>query len=321
MGGVAPPGAVTSPPRLVLFGSGSPLSRLALEGLASRFAVIALVVPDVAPAPGLRGRMRAAMRWAARRGLVRDARRRRIPVWRFDRRTPDDVAERLAAAGPDLACVASFPYRLPGSVRRSTAHGVLNVHPSLLPRHRGPDPLFWTYHADDREAGISVHWMDEGLDTGPIVFQEAVPLGRGRPVAELYHDLAGRGARLLGQAVDAVARGAAPAVPQDESRATREPAPAPGAWRIDFESWSAERLWHFVAGLAGRYPFALHDAAGAEIAHGPALGFTLGSHGRHPGSVERAAGGWRVYCRDGVVDVAGPGPAARLRALARARAR
>jgi methionyl-tRNA formyltransferase len=310
-----------APLRLVMFGSGSPLSRVALGVLASRFPVVAVVVPTVARAVGLRGRVRVAVHWSARGGLLGDARRLGIPVWRYDRQAPSPLVEQLAPARPDLACVASFPFRLPPPVLAAATHGALNVHSSLLPRHRGPDPLFWTYHADDREAGVTVHWMDEGLDTGPLVFQEAVPLARGRPIADLYHDLAGRGAGLLVRAVDAVARRAAPAILQDESSATREPSPGRGVGRIDFETWSAERVWHFLAGLAGRYPFLLHDAEGADLPHGPARRFTPGTHGRPPGTLERCPGGWRVYCRDGVVDVAGPGLAHQFRSLARRRAR
>jgi methionyl-tRNA formyltransferase len=197
--------------------------------------------------------------------------------------------------------------------------GGLNVHPSLLPRHRGSDPLFWTYYADDAEAGVSVHWLDEGADTGPLIVQEAIALARGRPVRDLYVELAERGSRLLAHAVADALADRAPRILQDESRATRAPRPAPGTWRIDLAAWGAERLWHFLAGLAG-YPLPLlHDPAGRPVPHGAPLGFALGRRGDSPGTIRPAPGGWRVVCRDGVVDVAAPGAATRLRAFVRRR--
>jgi methionyl-tRNA formyltransferase len=304
---------------IVLFGTGSPLSLAAWRALADRFAIVGVVVPRIAPPRAPRAAARVLLRWRARRPLVRAARARGVPVWRFDPRRPDRLATRLAAAGPDLLCVASFPRLLPPSVRAGARRGGLNLHPSLLPRHRGSDPLFWTYYADDAEAGVSVHWLDDGADTGPLIAQEAIALARGRPVRDLYAELAERGSRLLVHAVADVLADRAPRVPQDESRATRAPRAAAGGWRIDFDAWGAERLWHFLAGLAG-YPLALlHDPAGRPLAHGAPLGFTLSPSGEPPGTIRPAAHGWRVACRDGVVDVAAPDRATRLRALVRRR--
>jgi methionyl-tRNA formyltransferase len=304
-----------APAPLVLFGTGSPLSLAAWRALADRFAVLAVVVPRIAPPRDPRALARAVLRWRARRPLVHAARARGVPVWRFDHR----LGDRIAAAAPELLCVASFPRLLPPSIRAGGRRGGLNIHPSLLPRHRGSDPLFWTYHAGDAQAGVSIHWLDDGADTGPLVAQEALALARGRPARDLYVELAERGSRLLVRAVADVLAGRAPRIDQDEARATRAPRPAAGTWRIDFDAWGAERLWHFLAGLAG-YPLALlHDPAGRPLAHGAPLGFTLSPSGEPPGTIRPAAHGWRVACRDGVVDVAAPDRATRLRALVRRR--
>ena len=101
-------------------------------------------------------------------------------------------------------------------------------------------PLFWTYFDDDAQAGVTIHWLDAGMDSGPILAQESIPLARGRARRELLQDLTARGVRLLAAAVHAIAAGTAPRVVQDEARATHEPLPRRGRWTIDFASWPAE---------------------------------------------------------------------------------
>src|SRR5205823_3279104 len=85
--------------------------------------------------------------------------------------------------------------------------GCLNVHPSLLPAHRGPAPLFWTFRHGDPLAGLTVHWMDEGIDTGDIALQEEIPVAEGTSGLDLQRECLERGARLLVEVVQAVATG------------------------------------------------------------------------------------------------------------------
>jgi methionyl-tRNA formyltransferase len=290
--------------RAVLFGSGSPLSRAVLAALGERGALAAVVVPSDGPPRTPRSAVRALAHWRARRPFLGLARELGVPVVRHARGANSALQASLATLSPDLLCVAAFPFRLASSILGIPRWGALNVHPSLLPRHRGPAPLFWTYHADDRETGVTIHWMDERLDTGDIVLQQAVPIGRGRPLTDLYQELCSRGTALLMSALDAVETGRAPRQAQDETQATCEPLPRGSNWRIDFETWGAERLWHFLAGV-GRSSL-LRQPDGTPVPHGRVLGFTRQAHRRPPGTLERHTLGLRVYCLDGVVDVAGP---------------
>jgi len=302
--------------RIVLYGSGSPAAIAALEALTAVADVVAVVVPAARPIRGLRSALRGWSGRRARRGLARAARRLRVPVLRAGRATDAHLEAELARLGPDLVCVATFPYLLPASVLAIPRLGALGLHPSLLPRHRGPDPLFWTIHDGDAEAGVTVFWMTAGEDSGDVVFQEAIALERGTPGPDLYAEIARRGSALLARAVVAVAAGEAPRVAQDPARATREPAPDRAAWRIDFDAWGAERVWHFLRGVAAEGG-ALADARGAVVAHGPVRGYRLGPAPGIPGDIQRAAGGWRVVCRDGVVELDGVGALTRALWLAR----
>ena len=102
------------------------------------------------------------------------------------------------------------------------------MHPSLLPRHRGPLPLFWTYHADDRVTGVTIHHVNQSFDAGDVILQDSFPLPRGYPAAKLNEDVAHRGASLLRSAVEALAGGRAARVAQDERAATYAPRVRPG---------------------------------------------------------------------------------------------
>lgn len=288
--------------RAVLYGSGSPLSIAALEALAPVATVAAVVMPAPRPVRGVRSALRSVLSRRARRGLGRAARQRGVPIL-LARAGPDPHLEAsLRRLEPDLLCVATFPYLLAPSVLAIPRLGTLGVHPSLLPRHRGPAPLFWTYFHDDAEAGVTVFRVDAGEDTGDIVLQEAIPLARGRPGADLYAEIARRGASLLARAVQGVGTGGAARVAQDPARATRDPAPERGGWRVDFETWGAERVWHFLRGVQGRGPL-LVDARGRPVVHGGAPGFRLQAAAGPPGRMERVAGGFWLHCRDGVVEL------------------
>lgn len=288
--------------RAVLYGSGSPISIAAFEALAPVATVAAVVMPGPRPVRGARSALRSFSARQAPRSLGRAARERRVPIL-LARPGPDPGLEAsLRRVEPDLLCVATFPYLLPASVLAIPGLGTLGLHPSLLPRHRGPAPLFWTYFHDDAEAGVTVFRVDAGEDTGDIVLQESIPLARGRPGADLYAEIARRGGPLLARAVRAVETGNAARVSQDPARATRDPAPERSDWRIDFETWGAERVWHFLRGVEGRGPL-LADARGRLVPHGGARGFRLQTASGPPGRMERVSGGFRLHCRDGVVEL------------------
>ena len=93
------------------------------------------------------------------------------------------AAAAIRAAAPEAAAAACFPWRLGRDARKASPLGILNIHPSLLPVGRGPQPVFWTLRRGEPVTGATVHFMDAGLDTGPIAAQEtkAVPEGDPRP--------------------------------------------------------------------------------------------------------------------------------------------
>ena len=105
-----------------------------------------------------------------------------------------DVLDRLA---PDLICVACFPRLLPKRWLDRPKFGCLNLHPSLLPAYRGRDPLVDQLKAGEKHTGVTLHFMDEGADTGDIVSQVEVPFPDDIPLPEAERLTAQAGAQLL----------------------------------------------------------------------------------------------------------------------------
>lgn len=111
-------------------------------------------------------------------------------------RTPEAVAE-VAALRPAFGVLADYGQIVPASVLELPAHGILNVHPSALPRHRGATPIPATILAGDPNAAVSLIRMDEGLDTGPIVAQERWALQGSETAEALEAETARRAAALV----------------------------------------------------------------------------------------------------------------------------
>ena len=91
------------------------------------------------------------------------------------------VAPLLASVQPDLVVCAGFPWKIPPDALGVPGLGWLNGHPSLLPWHRGPQPIAWAIREGDEEIGFTFHRMDTELDTGPIFAQRRFPLGELQP--------------------------------------------------------------------------------------------------------------------------------------------
>src|SRR5205085_5807381 len=117
------------------------------------------------------------------------------------------VQAEFAATGADVAVVAAYGLILPPAVLAAPRLGCVNVHASLLPRWRGAAPIQRAILAGDRESGITIMQMEEGLDTGPILLREPIPIASGATSAGLSAELAILGGRLIVTALDGVAEG------------------------------------------------------------------------------------------------------------------
>jgi methionyl-tRNA formyltransferase len=179
-------------------------------------------------------------------GIVEIAWERGIAVFAAGKLTDSAVVATLAELRPDVACAACFPKRIPAALLRLPPLGWLNIHPSLLPAYRGPAPLFWAFRNGETSIGVTIHFMDEGFDTGDIAAQAPLALPDGAGGAQADRMCAALGGRLL---VEVLRR-------QQQGNVERRPAaaggsyeswPAPQDWIIS-TSWPARRAFNFMRG-------------------------------------------------------------------------
>lgn len=162
------------------------------------------------------------------------------PAGRSQERTPTKVKLRALTAGipvlqPERICdalgelqsldadvfvVVAYGQILPRAILEVPARACLNIHASLLPRHRGASPIQAAIREGDAGTGITIVWMDEGLDTGDVLLSEPLAILPEDTGGSLHDRLAAIAPGCLMRALDAVAMGAAPRVPQDSSRST-----------------------------------------------------------------------------------------------------
>ncbi len=123
----------------------------------------------------------------------------------------------------DLFAVVAFGQILPKSVLNIPKYGAVNVHASLLPRYRGAAPIAWAILRGEDVTGVTTMLMDEGMDTGAILLQEEVPIGRQETCGNLHDRLAPLGAELLSRTLEKMKAGEIRPIPQDHSKATFAP--------------------------------------------------------------------------------------------------
>lgn len=144
----------------------------------------------------------------------------------------------------DAVVTACFPWRVPRWLRELPRFGALNVHPSLLPEGRGPEPVFRALRNGQRRTGVTIHLLNRGWDTGPILAQAPFAIPDRVTLPELETTLAERGGALLVDTLRALAAGHATPRTQDDALATAAPVPTaadltmptnlPAAWAARF---------------------------------------------------------------------------------------
>ena len=141
-----------------------------------------------------------------------------IPVFQ-----PQRTNGNLKALKPDLCVTAAFGQILSQEILDIPPMGNINVHASLLPRHRGSAPINWAILQGDKEAGVTTMMMDKGIDTGDMLLKSATPIQSGETAGELTLRLSQLGADLLLETLRALENGTLVRIPQDESQMTYDP--------------------------------------------------------------------------------------------------
>ncbi len=131
-----------------------------------------------------------------------------------------DEQKLMADFEPDLMVVASFSQIIRSKSRSIARSGAINVHPSLLPKYRGPVPIYWVLRNGESQTGVTIHRLSSKVDAGDIVRQQEFPISKSDNEATLQLRASEVGARLLGESVEALLAGSIECVPQEETQAS-----------------------------------------------------------------------------------------------------
>jgi len=164
------------------------------------------------------------------------------------KRSDDSFLNLILALKPDLLIVVAFGQIIPGTVLNSAKWGGINIHASLLPQYRGSAPIQWAVINNEKKTGLTTMFMDEGLDTGPILMQQEVDILEGETAVMLHDRLSSLAPGLLIKTLEGLANGTIKKRKQDNSLATYAPKLTKEQGLINW-SWPAERLYGLIRGL------------------------------------------------------------------------
>jgi len=170
--------------------------------------------------------------------------------------TADEIIGQCAEYEIDIILMSCYGKRLPDAIINLAAAGCYNMHPSLLPGFRGPEPIFWQmkYAAD---VGVSWHLVEHDFDAGDIVVQQPVRLDDGASYNEISSQLAEAGAGLMHQLLADIDTGELARVAQDDASASYQAYPAAADFVID-TNYSAREIYNFMCasrGFSQPYPY------------------------------------------------------------------
>lgn len=292
------------PVRTIFFGSGA----FAVPILQALIECRDLVIVGVVTPPDLPSGRRAVPTPVPVAAAAREA---GLPLLQVARvRVPEAIAS-IRALRPELGVLADFGQLIPSSILELPRLGILNIHPSLLPRHRGATPIPATILAGDRVGGVAIMQMDLGLDTGPVIAERSWALDGTEDGPGLQVRAAAEGTSLLTEILPAVLARQATSRPQDAARATHTKTLRRADGRLDPRRGAADlerqvrayRPWpgSFIEARGERLvvhdvalePAQPGDQAGSLIADGEGLVLAT-SDGRLRLLVVQPAGGRRM---------------------------
>ena len=149
---------------------------------------------------------------------------------------------------PEVIVVAAYGRIIPKDILDYPRYGCINVHGSLLPKYRGAAPIQWAVINGESETGVTIMQMNEGLDTGDILYSKAIPIGIDDTAESMFDKLSVLGADMIVEALDMLIRGEFTPVPQDDAQSCYAPMLSKDISDIDW-SKSAREVHDLVRGL------------------------------------------------------------------------
>lgn len=232
------------------------------------------------------------------------AKKNNIPLFQFGGKRNDELERKIREISPDLIIIADYRYLLKSEVIGIPGRGAINFHPSLLPKYRGRAPVNWAIINGEKKCGLTVHYVDDGMDTGDIILQEEVEILFEDTIKDIHDKLFLVYADLAKRTIDLLEHGDPPRYRQNHSEATEFPRRRPEDGLIHWESATLD-IYNLVRAVTHPYPGAFSFIEGEKYfiwqckpfgGHLPAAPETV------PGEIcYRDKGGIGVRSGDGVV--------------------
>jgi methionyl-tRNA formyltransferase len=243
--------------------------------------VVAAITPGPTGAPPLTWSRRPGARPGislapSQDGLDALAARHHLPIGQIASLGDPTAIEALAALRPEIIVVACFPRLLPEALLNIAPHGGFNLHPSLLPALRGPEPIFWALRNGLDATGVTAHRLSSRFDAGEIYGQERVAIPFGARIGEIESVLAARAGQLAVSTLTAIEQQSLRSVAQCDSESTYAPFPTMHDFIIP-SSWPVRRAFAFARAVAPLgTQIVIEDKHGAKTAVSDAINWFPG---------------------------------------------
>ena len=171
-----------------------------------------------------------------------------LPVFQPGHMRDQEAYEAMVSLNAELGVLAFVTDIVPPRVFQAPKLGSICYHPSILPRYRGSSAINWAVINGESQSGLTIFWVDQGIDTGDILLQKTVEIGPAETTGEVYFNrLYPLGVAAVLEAVDLIAKGQAPRLPQDHSKATYDP---PCDEKVAGLDWSkaGHQVFNFIRG-------------------------------------------------------------------------
>lgn len=196
-----------------------------------------------------------------------------IPAFRLGNLRSKQALDTLKSFNANVLICACFPHIIPRALTGLYPGRAINIHPSLLPDKRGPDPLFWTFRDGRGRSGVTIHELSPHFDAGAIRSQQAHTYPDGTTENKLEESLASAATAMTLELLPSLIRGVAQGRQQNEETATYAPFPRSVDFRLE-STMSARVAFNFVRGIQGRRVPISIEHQGAEMTVVDAIRFT-----------------------------------------------
>ena len=193
---------------------------------------------------------------SAFKDIIKVAEEKDVPVFNTETVKNTGLVDDLKKLDPDIFIVCGYQFFLPGEIIDIPPMGTLNFHASLLPRHSGMHPGFWTIYYGDKFSGMVIHFMDEGIDTGDIAYRSKIPVNSGDNIEVLYKRIYGTCPGLIKQLMIDMENNTIPRTPQNYSDYIYNYEITGKDFELDFRQ-PAEVLIGRIKMLPGKFYFVL----------------------------------------------------------------